>query len=515
MNKYVNMQLDYLIIGAGPAGLQMGYYFDKSNKSYLIVEKGSQVGEFFKTFPRHRQLISINKKNTGFEDEEMNLRWDWNSLLNDKVKFTDYTDKFFPDADVLCNYLADFKKIHELKVKQNFDVATIRKNTSGFEVKSQDGEVLSAKRVIVATGYNAEKLPEFPGSELVEPYSKFNIDADKYTNKRILILGKGNSSFETADSLIENAASIHISSPNSVKLAWETHYVGHLRAVNNNFLDTYQLKSQNVILDADIDLITKEGDQFRVDITYTHAMEEKRTIYYDHVISAIGFKLDTSIFDESCKPDLCPNNKFPALNKDWCSSNVPDLYFAGTLMHSLDYKKTMSGFIHGFRYNIKALAEILDEKHHGITSSIGYEIDLSLEALSKHICKRVTETSSMFLQPGFFGDVLVQSETGEMSYVNDVPVDYFCEEKKKNSFKGRFYIITLEYGDWSNVKNPFRIDRDPSPKQAHLAEYIHPMIREYVNDEVVDTFHVPEDLENIYTQDIFHQLIEEYLVSKF
>ena len=461
-----------------------------------------------------RQLISINKKNTGFKDDEMNLRWDWNSLLNDKVKFTDYTDKYYPDADVLCDYLADFKNVHELKVKQDFDVTAVRKTASGFEVQSQAGEVLSAKRVIVATGYNSEKLPEFPGSELVKPYSTFNIDADKYTNKRVLILGKGNSAFETADSLIENAASIHISSPNSVKLAWETHYVGHLRAVNNNFLDTYQLKSQNVILDADIDLITKEGDQFRVDITYTHAMEEKRTIYYDHVISAIGFRFDTSIFDDSCKPDLCFNNKFPALNNNWCSSNVPGLYFAGTLMHSLDYKKTMSGFIHGFRYNIKALAEILDETYHGIANN-GDEIDLSLADLSMHICKRITETSSMFLQPGFFGDVLVQSETGAMSYVNDVPVAYFCEEKKKHAFKGRFFIITLEYGDWSEVNNAFRIDRDPAPTQAHLAEYIHPMIREYVNDEFVDIFHLTEDLENVYTRDIFHKLMEKYLASKF
>jgi hypothetical protein len=44
---------------------------------------------------------------------------------------------------------------------------------------------------------------------------------------------------------METAAVIHVAGPHSIRMAWRTHYVGHLRAVNNNFLDTYQLKSQN------------------------------------------------------------------------------------------------------------------------------------------------------------------------------------------------------------------------------------------------------------------------------
>jgi hypothetical protein len=59
-------------------------------------------------------------------------------------------------------------------------------------------------------------------------------------------------------------------------MAWKTHYVGNLRAVNNNFLDTYQLKSQNVILDAHIDQIRAKGDGYEVDITYTHATAPNR-----------------------------------------------------------------------------------------------------------------------------------------------------------------------------------------------------------------------------------------------
>ena len=53
---------DYVIVGAGPAGLQLGYFMQQAGWSYLIVEAGNGPGQFFRTFPRHRKLISINKR---------------------------------------------------------------------------------------------------------------------------------------------------------------------------------------------------------------------------------------------------------------------------------------------------------------------------------------------------------------------------------------------------------------------------------------------------------------------
>jgi len=44
----------------------------------------------------------------------------------------------------------------------------------------------------------------------------------------------------------------------------EVSYVGHLRALNNNLLDTYQLKSQNALLDGNIERIDRRGDRYIV-----------------------------------------------------------------------------------------------------------------------------------------------------------------------------------------------------------------------------------------------------------
>ena len=99
--------LEYLIVGAGPAGLQLGYFLARSGREYLILEAGARAGTFFETFPRHRRLISINKIYTGYDDPEINLRWDWHSLLSerDDLRFTGYSKLYFPDAEDFVRYL--------------------------------------------------------------------------------------------------------------------------------------------------------------------------------------------------------------------------------------------------------------------------------------------------------------------------------------------------------------------------------------------------------------------------
>ena len=72
--------LDCLVVGAGPAGLQLGHHLASAGRDYLILEAGAAPGTFFTTYPRHRQLISINKVHTGTDDPELNLRMDWRSV---------------------------------------------------------------------------------------------------------------------------------------------------------------------------------------------------------------------------------------------------------------------------------------------------------------------------------------------------------------------------------------------------------------------------------------------------
>ena len=93
---------EYCVMGAGPGGLQAAEFLRAAGRDYVVFEKAASAGAFFKTYPRHRQLISINKRNTGRDNEEFNLRHDWNSLLTvDRPMrpFRDFSPEYFPPAD--------------------------------------------------------------------------------------------------------------------------------------------------------------------------------------------------------------------------------------------------------------------------------------------------------------------------------------------------------------------------------------------------------------------------------
>src|SRR5689334_8761909 len=147
MNDHVNVS--YLIIGAGPAGLQLGYFMEKAGLDYLVVEAAGRPAAFFERYPRHRKLISVNKVHTGFDDAEKNLRWDWNSLLSsaDDITFRHYSDRYFPAADDFVRYVDDYANRHELKVHYNTRIARIARNGC-FTAHSENGIVYHATRLI-------------------------------------------------------------------------------------------------------------------------------------------------------------------------------------------------------------------------------------------------------------------------------------------------------------------------------------------------------------------------------
>jgi len=55
------------------------------------------------------------------------------------------------------------------------------------------------------------------------------------------------------------------------------------------------------------------------------------------------------------RPTARFNGKFPDIFHNYESQHVPNIFFAGTTTHSLDFKKSAGGFIHGFRYTSMCL----------------------------------------------------------------------------------------------------------------------------------------------------------------
>ncbi|MGC9538980.1 NAD(P)-binding domain-containing protein [Streptomyces sp. UG1] len=521
MNSAQSEPLDCLVIGGGPAGLQLGQLLQAAGHTYRILESGPAAGTFFRTFPRHRKLISINKVHNGTDDPELNLRMDWNSLLSpdQQMLFTRYSKRYFPHADDLVRYLADFAEAFKLDIAYDTRAERIRRGADGgFVVTDQHGQEHHARRLVMATGLTRPNTPDIPGIETAEDYSVVSVDPEDFTDQRVLILGKGNSALETADNLVETAAVIHVAGPHSIRMAWNSHYVGHLRAVNNNFLDTYQLKSQNALLDGHVLSIDKDPEAagYRVRFSFSRADEVVKELRYDRVIVCTGFRFDASLFAPECRPELVIDDRFAALTPAYESVNVPGLYFAGTLMQQRDFKKSTGGFIHGFRYAVRALSRILDERHHDRPWP-HQPLDASPCALADAVVARVNRSSALWQQFGVLGDLIVTAPGEPARYHEEVPVAYAHQSRLTEG--AEYFTVTLEYGPDHDKVDPFDITvrrtAQNSVDDAFDAAYLHPVIRRFRAGELLGTHHMAENLENEWDHpEVHHAPLARFFVHE-
>lgn len=509
----------YVIVGAGPAGLQLSYFLQQAGADYLTLERAAAPAHFFRSFPRHRRLISLNKVHTTSDDPEIRLRWDWHSLLNDspQLLFPNYSAEYLPHADDLVRYLTEFQDFHGLRVKYCTPVLGICRASDGdgFAVRTDSG-VIYASCVIVATGWGEPYVPPIPGIEHAVGYEEVETDPAAYTGQRVLIIGKGNSAFETAHAIFGRAAMVHLASRRPLRLAWNTKHPGDVRGQYGAFLDSYQFKTLHSVLDCTIDEIRPVGDRYQVRITYTHAEGETDVLEYESVIRCTGFKMDCSIFEDQCIPTLAHDDRLPRVGPDWQAQDVDGLYFAGTIAQVRDLKRASSAFIDGFRYNLRTLTALLRERYDGVPLTRD-EVPADPGALTTLVLDRVNYSSALWTQFEYLCDALVLDPRGRtMSHYTDLPEDYAVSRFRESE---HCYTVTLRWGraDYADV---FAIERHPQPYRAEESAFIHPVIRRYRYGELVAERHLLEDLLAEWRRperhvDPLHEFFEEQLASGY
>ena len=250
---------DYCIVGAGPGGIQLGQFMLAAERDYTIFERAATAGSFFQRFPIHRKLISLNKRNTGRDNPEFNLRHDWNSLLgNDEcLPVTNRTTDRFPSADILVEYLQDFAKPQEAagRIEYGADVQHISRADDGvgFSLEIRDANLHADRSahcnvLIMAHGLWTVNRPTLEGADLMTGYEELPPTGDFMEAKSVAIFGLGNSAFEVANAAADYANYVHVW-PTRDKVwdwphnSWESRYVGSLRAIRTGHLDGYLLKS--------------------------------------------------------------------------------------------------------------------------------------------------------------------------------------------------------------------------------------------------------------------------------
>ncbi|XP_012331776.3 FAD-dependent oxidoreductase domain-containing protein 2 [Aotus nancymaae] len=505
---------DYCVLGAGPAGLQMAYFLQRAGRDYAVFERTQRPGSFFTRYPRHRKLISINKRYTGNSNSEFNLRHDWNSLLSHdpRLLFRHYSRAYFPDAQDMVRYLGDFADTLGLRVLYNTTIThvTLDKdqrawNGHYFILTDQKGQVHQCSVLLVATGLSVPNQVDFPGSEYVEGYESVSVDPEDFVGQNVLILGRGNSAFETADNILGVTNFIHMLSRSRVRLSWATHYVGDLRAINNGLLDTYQLKSLDGLLESDLtDLAILKDSKGKFHVTLKFFLEEAGTnqstdsitlpqdnndnfamrVPYDRVIRCLGWNFDFSIFNKSLRLNSgnAFGKKYPLIRASYESKGSRGLFILGTASHSVDYRKSAGGFIHGFRYTARAVHRLLEHRHHSIAWPA---TELPITQLTSSIVRRVNEASGLYQMFGVLADVILLKENATaFEYLEEFPLHMLAQLEMLTGRKAQhgLFVINMEYGrNFSGPnKDVFFDNRSVGhTEDAWQSNFLHPVIYYY------------------------------------
>ncbi|XP_066917263.1 FAD-dependent oxidoreductase domain-containing protein 2-like [Clytia hemisphaerica] len=517
---------DYCIIGAGPSGLQMGYFLERAGRDYIIYERDPSPGWFYKVYPRHRTLISLNKRHTGKTNKEFNMRHDWNSLIsdNDDLLITKYSKEFFPPADTLVKYLDDYARVLKLKAQYNTNIlnVTYSNEDKAYTLTDKKNKAYNCKVLIVSTGMWVENYPkDVPGIDLTEGYPEMSINKDDYDGKSVLIIGRGNSGFETAQHLLGYTSITHMISRSRLKFSWETHYVGDVRAVNDGPIDTYQLKSLDGQTEVDLRDISLNRSVIdgKIYIRFGHGDAENATnvednlavrLGYDKILRCTGFKFDRSIFDKSVRParsDVA--KKFPEITHSYESTKSKHMFFTGVSTHSLDFRKSAGGFIHGYRYTTRTLHRYLEWRYEGVQWPATV---VPAKDLLNFIIKRLNEASGIYQMFSALVDVMIIREDGNIEYLEEVGIGMLPKFKEHTGRNyNRVIVLNLEYGkNFSGPgKDPFKEDRATGDAQeAHASNFLHPVLYYYKGE--IPKF--PEALK-LPRPNRLHHMVEDFLTE--
>ena len=489
-----------IIVGAGPAGLQLGYFFKQADMPYIILERAGQAASYYTKYPHSGKLISINKKHVGPDKpKDFRLRHDWNSLISDESHlFTSYSDEYYPDRNDLVKYLNDFATKYNLNIKYNAEVKSIKKTSQGYAltaVTSSSTESYTCVNLIIATGLSKAKNGEptlvnnakrplkhygdFPPNHFLDPE---NVKA--YKDKRLLIIGNGNGAYELGNLLNPTASSITIYGKSPKSWAMSTHYAGDLRSVYLPFVDTFLLNSLNGF-ESSTQRLVIDQETHESKYMVSHFCEEEfcearhpfLNVDFDEIILSTGWCFDASIFDFDVQLTQ-PKKKYPAINAKYESVNNSNLYFIGSLMHSMDYKKSSGGFVHGFRHLIRYFFNLNYTKQQDV-KTFKITIAKQLTEVVEHILYKINNTSALFQMYGEMCDFFYEDEaSGNIVYYNNVHKNHYLYTMDPTPGRTTF-VLTLEYGS-KPVTEIYDLGvRVTTIGNESRATLLHPVIRIY------------------------------------
>ena len=169
---------DCIIIGGGQSALACAYFFRRTDRKILILDKNEVCGGSWIHTWDSLQL---------FSPAEFNVLPGWPMPK---------TESGFPKKIDIINYLCAYEKRYDFPIERGVTVLSTYHNGNHFELDTTK-EVYKTKTVISATGtYGAPTIPniqglkDFSGEQL---HSSDYRSPDEFQGKNVLVVGEGNS----------------------------------------------------------------------------------------------------------------------------------------------------------------------------------------------------------------------------------------------------------------------------------------------------------------------------------
>lgn len=361
-----------IIVGSGPGSLQLSYFLKKRHVPHAVISADRGPAGMFRRYPFFDRLISWSKPYPPMDAGALaEGRFDWNSLLAVNPRHRGLVRKemdgtsYFPRRSEMERGLARFAEVTNLQVRYGCAWhATNRKDDGTFVLETSNGRY-EAPLVVFGIGVTEPWLPDIPGVRHVTHY----VDLKKprqYAAKRVFVIGKRNSGFETAHGLLPWASRIVMASPSPVQFSIDIRHPSAARAVYMQPWEDHVLGGGHYVLDAVPTAIEPTASAFRIRLDGT--TETKRwTFEVDEIIGATGFQTPLGDLPELGVQSF-GHQRFPALTPHWESATVPGIFFTGsTMLGAPGLKKygrsSTSGVVNGFRHNARVLATHIAEHH--------------------------------------------------------------------------------------------------------------------------------------------------------
>lgn len=421
-----------LVVGSGPAGLQISYDLDRLGVEHAVISADDEPGGMFRHYPVYQRLVTWTKPHaTAAPDTARYERFDWNSLLAADpdhrylVREQMRGGSYFPARDEMEAGIAAFAARTGRRIRYGTVWHSTRRVDDGFVLSTSEGDY-TCTVAIFAVGMAQPWRPPIAGLDGLPHYIDVR-SPDSYTDRRVLLIGKRNSGFELADGLLTHARQIILVSPRPTRMSVVTHSTAAARARYLQPYEDHALGGGVVVLDGSISHVDQGADGHRVHVAGTTTPFDL-TLDVDDVIVATGFAVPLGDL-----PDLGVatfyHNRLPAQTPFWESATVPGIYFAGAITQgAVGLKKygipSNSAAVHGFRYNARVLARHVASRHFGIRPP---EPTIGESGVVDHLLAAATHGPDLWNQQSYLArEICVEQDRGVVDR-GAVPLAHFVD----------------------------------------------------------------------------------------